>query len=171
MRILPKEGRFSITIEKNSDILILLESHSTPEVENVWEKEWGGRGLYSHGTAAARGITVLTSKENFEKIDNIYKDEEGRILIFDLTVADHSVTVCAIYAPNEDKPCFFRSVRNQLCQRQEHKILIGDFNLVLDVDMDRDNTYSNNNKAKEELENIMEEFSLKETWRERKPRQ
>ena len=54
-----------------------------------------------------------------------------------------------------------------LKSRQEHKIIIGDFNLTLDVDMDRLNTYCNNNNAKEEVINMMDQFYLKDVWRVR----
>ena len=49
--------------------------------------------------------------------------------------------------------------------RCEHKVIIGDFNLALDPELDRLNTYNNNNKAKRELENLMDEFYLKDVWR------
>ena len=56
-----------------------------------------------------------------------------------------------------------------LRERSEHKILIGDFNLTLDVDLDRYNTYCNNNRSKEELENLIEQFQLIDVWRSRNP--
>ena len=34
----------------NADLLIMQETHSTPEIENVWENEWGGKTIFSHGT-------------------------------------------------------------------------------------------------------------------------
>ena len=43
--------------------------------------------------------------------------------------------------------------------------MIGDFNLTLSVELDRLNTYYNNNKARDELEGIMDEFCLKDIWR------
>ena len=45
------------------------------------------------------------------------------------------------------------------------KVLIGDFNLVLDVEMDRKNTYCNNNKAMEEVKNLMDQYNLYDIWR------
>ena len=44
-------------------------------------------------------------------------------------------------------------------------MLIGDFNLTMNVEIDRLNTYNNNEKAKQELENIMEEFCMVDLWR------
>ena len=39
---------------KSTDILILQETHSTKEVESIWESEWGGKVIFNHGTGMAR---------------------------------------------------------------------------------------------------------------------
>ena len=149
----------------NADILVVQETHCTESQESIWTSEWGGKAIFSHGTNKARGIAVFTTKEMFTKIKNIYKDEEGRQIIFDLHEEDQYVTIAAIYAPNEDKPEFFKKLRQHLRNRLENKIIIGDFNLTLDVELDRKNTYCNNNRSKEELEDLMEEFMLQDIWR------
>ena len=153
----------------NADLLILQETHSTPDIEQVWENEWGGKIIYSHGTGAGRGIAVCISKELFKKIEKIYRDMDGRTIIFDIIEDSLCITVCAIYAPNKDEPSFFSGIGKLLQDRTEHKIIIGDFNLTLDVEMDRLNTYCNNNKALCEVENLIDEFSLKDIWRIQNP--
>ena len=149
----------------NADILIMLESHSSKDTENIWENEWGGKAIYAHGTTAARGIAIFATREIYQKISNIYKDEDGRVIILDITDNKQQITVAAIYAPNQDSPNFFQNLKKNLKERSEHKVIIGDYNLTLNVEMDRLNTYNNNNKAKEEVENMMEEFCLKDVWR------
>ena len=79
------------------------------------------------------------------------------------------ITVACIYAPNEDSPAFFSTLQELLMSRHEHKVIIGDFNLTLDVEMDRLNTYCNNNKAKEEVEQLMDTYYLHDIWRLRNP--
>ena len=91
---------------------------------------------------------------------NIYSDEEGRLIIVDLHTDENVVTIVALYGPNVDSPNFFAKIANELRQRQPHKILIGDFNLTLTVDIDRLNTFSNNTKARDEVLKLMEEFKL-----------
>ena len=68
---------------------------------------------------------------------------------------------------NQDSPDFFSSLGETLRERHENKIIIGDFNLTMDVEMDRENTYCNNNKARDEVFNICDRYCLKELWRER----
>ena len=98
-------------------------------------------------------------------VRNIEKDEEGRKIIFDLEQDDIIITIVAVYAPNQDTPIFFKKIKDTLAKRSELKLILGDFNLTLDVEMDRLNTYSNNQRSKEEVENIIEEFLLKDVWR------
>ena len=150
---------------QNADILILQETHSEKSSEHIWENEWGGNAIFSHGSSVARGVAIFTSKMIFRHLKNIYRDDEGRILVVDLHQDEHVVTLVVIYAPNQDNPSFFRTISNELKKREAHKIIIGDFNLTLDVDLDRENTYSNNNKSLGVVEEICEEFCLCDIWR------
>ena len=100
---------------------------------------------------------------------NIFKDILGRLIIVDLCINEQEITIAALYAPNEDSPQFFQELGRYLKERNEKKILVGDFNLVLDVELDRENTYCNNNRAKYQVEQLMDEFSLNDTWRNRNP--
>ena len=149
----------------NADILILQEIHSSVECEQIWENEWGGKIIFSHGSTSARGIAILTTKALYQSMSNVYKSVDGRVIILDISECGYIVSIVAIYAPNEDKPAFFQEIAAEIRVRSEHKIIVGDFNLVLDVEMDRENTYQNNNRAMEEVTSIMEEFSLKDIWR------
>ena len=149
----------------NADLLILQETHSTPEQEKIWQNEWGGKIIFSHGTSAARGVMICIKKEIIQNVQNIFTDEDGRIVIVDYKESEKVITIVAIYAPNEDSPNFFIKIGKLIAERSEHKIIVGDFNLVLDVELDRCNTYCNNNRAKEELENLSEEYSLRDIWR------
>ena len=154
---------------KNADILMIYETHSTPNIEHIWENEWGGKIIFCHGNSNSKGVAVLTSRSIYNNIDRIYKDSIGRTIIFDYTENEQKVTVVALYAPNEDCPKYFIDIVLILRERQENKIVIGDFNLALDLELDRKNTYYNNNKAKEEVLNMMDEFQLRDLWRIRNP--
>ena len=103
------------------------------------------------------------------KISNIHDNGDGRLLIFDIITEGHKITIVAIYAPNQDNPEFFVKLATVLRPRQEKKILVGDYNLTLNVDIDRKITYCNNNRAKEKVKEMMEEFSLNDVWRNQNP--
>ena len=89
------------------------------------------------------------------------------MIIFDIEYEGQFVSIAAIYAPNQDNPGFFEKVKGKLRDRHVHRILIGDFNLTLNVDLDRLNTYNNNTKARDVVERIMEEYEMRDVWRAR----
>ena len=149
----------------NADILIMQETHSTPECESIWEAEWGGKVIFTHGTTQAKGVAVFFKRGLFSHVENIFRDCEGRVVVFDWVENEHVVTIVALYAPNQDTPSFFEKISEMLKGRSEHKIVIGDFNLTLDVDLDRENTYSNNSRSKEKVEEMMEQYFMEDIWR------
>ena len=150
---------------KNADIIILQETHSSKECESLWTNEWGGDIIFNHGTSAARGVAILLPKGKMRDVKNVYKSEDGRVIVFDLWDSDCLITIAAIYVPNSDTPQFFSSLREILRTRQEHKIIVGDFNLTLEVELDRKNTYNNNNRSLVVIEDIIDEFKLVDVWR------
>ena len=81
-------------------------------------------------------------------MSNFYVDQQGRVIILNIKIGEQDITLVAIYAPNVDSSAFFREIEVNLTHRYEHKILIGDFNLTLDPELDRINTYCNNNRPR-----------------------
>ena len=150
----------------NADILILQETHSSEKTEEIWTNEWGGTAYYSHGTTAARGIAVFVVRNPQFKILNVDRDKDGRTIIFDIEENDQYITIAAVYAPNQDRPEYFSTIEKKLETRHENKIIIGDFNLTLDVEKDRKNTYYNNNKATEVVTDMMDQYNLRDIWRQ-----
>ena len=63
--------------------------------------------------------------------------QEVRFLIFDLTTNDVNMTLANIYAPNEDNPAFFEDLFYRLSDFNCDDIVIGDFNLVFDLEKDK----------------------------------
>ena len=108
----------------NADILIMYETHSTQECETIWESEWGGKAIFSHGTNQSRGVAVFVTKKLYANISNILSLNDGRVIVFDLKENDVVVTVAGIYAPNQDSSLFFESLADILKERSVHKIVV-----------------------------------------------
>ena len=125
----------------------------------------GGKQFLRMVLLKARGVAIFTSHEWYKKIRNVQKCDQGRYIILDVIINNDIITLVALYAPNEDNITFFHNIAHLLKERSEHKILIGDYNLTLNVELDRCNTYCNNNKAKEEVENMMNQYHLRDVWR------
>ena len=80
-----------------------------------------------------------------------------------------SIALCVIYAPNSDYPLFFEELETILTNYCANKIIIGDFNLVLDVSIDRHNSTHNNHQSCEKVKDIMNNLYLTDVWRDRNP--
>ena len=151
---------------KRADIIVIQETHSTRNNENVWINEWGNTILFDHGENNARGVCVLIKKGFTGTVSNVKISNQGRYIVFDLKVEGLDYTCVAIYAPNKDTPQFFREIDETLLNRGENKIIIGDFNLVLNEELDRAGSTYNNHKSKQALQNIIEHYELCEVWRD-----
>lgn len=102
-------------LKKNkTDLCLMQETYSTPEVEDIWRNEWGGKILYSHGTNHARGVMILVNPRLDITIKNIKTDDIGRIIIADVTIQDTPFNIVNIYSPNSEgnQVHFFNQLNN-----------------------------------------------------------
>ena len=166
-----KEKRCSIFnfYRNRADILCLQETHCVNEQEKIWLHEWGGKGIFSNDTGAARSVCILIHRNSNIHISNVRKDTDGRMLLCQLERDKISLEICNIYATNNDAPEFFSHLYNMCQERFDKLIIIGHFNLVMDTSIDRKGSEVNNKKALEVLENLAEEFLLQDIWRIRNP--
>ena len=76
-----------------------------------------------------------------------------------------------VYGPDRDTPAFYEELTEMVKEYQNHNIIIvGDWNLVLDPQLDCYNyKHINNPKAKESVENVTLELGLTDIWREANP--
>ena len=79
------------------------------------------------------------------------------------------INLINVYAPNIDSPSYFMSVAEMMDEGVENKLIIGDFNLVMDVNLDRLESTTNNKKAWTILSEIIQEFYLADVWRLQNP--
>ena len=75
-------------------------------------------------------------------------------------------TICNIYAPNDDNVDFFTNTMNAVEEcANGHIIIAGDYNMVLNPDIDATGRTSNNQKAMNYVNNYMDEMNLCDIWR------
>ena len=71
-------------------------------------------------------------------VRDLFLDNTGRFIICDIKTNEKLITLATIYAPNEDDSGFFERFHDHLRDFQCDDIIIGgDFNLVLDIDIDK----------------------------------
>ena len=152
---------------KKYGIYFLQDTHFTNKEEYYIRTQWGFDCIFNNFTSQSRGVAILFNN-NFEfQIHNIDRDEQGNKLILDITIEGKRLNLINIYGPNRDNPDFYTEISTFVKDNNNPTILAGDFNLVLDPDIDTKNYVNvNNPKAREELLNMITECNLVDTWRE-----
>ena len=99
----------------------------------------------------------------------VKSDNKGRYIIANCNIENYNFTLCGVYGPNKDVPEFYIDLFKELEMRGENKLVIGDYNLVMNAKMDRYMSNENNVKSKQIIEQFMTEFSLVDIWRIQNP--
>ena len=163
---------FNFYRKKQCQILCFQETHSDEETCEMWTHEWGGKAFYSHGTKQARGVAMLFDRQFQGKILKHEEDLDGRCIRCLIKCNDVQICVTVIYAPNKDSPTFFQEKIIRAHNWCEKMIVIGDFNLTLNTELDRktppgSKCVSNNEKAATKVKELMQELYLEDVWRSR----
>ena len=122
------------------DVILLQETHSTTTTQKYWIRSWKdlvgqeGRIIFSHGTSSTNGVAILIKKQMQLKIH--HRDTHGRMIAVELQ--DMDLKIWNIYAPNDGDATFFNFMEKQ--DVQEKHIVSGDFNAIMDPDLDRKTT-------------------------------
>ena len=150
---------------ERADIILLQETHSKLVDEQCWQNKWGANIIFNHGDTDARGVCVLLPRGFGGKVRNIKKDAEGRVICMQCIIENVNLTLLNIYAPNKDTPDFYGMITQFLQDSSPYVLMMGDFNLTFNSQLERLNTWKNNDKSKEALLNLIDEFSLCDIWR------
>lgn len=152
-------------------IVMLQETHSDPKVVKLWKSEWGGAMLCNHGQTNARGVAILIDRKLSHKILKTAKDTDGRVLAVKIQLENMIVTLASVYAPNRDEPIFFVNAF-QLIDSLENdlQIIAGDFNTVLDINLDLvGGKGCSNRKTREFINEFMQQNNIVDIWRIQNP--
>jgi len=157
--------------QREFDIILLQETHSSRSKAKSWIKEWNGNILYSHGKTNSTGVCILFKKDLVYDVLCTKRDRDGRILIIDIVIKGIRYSICNLYAPNDDVPEFFNTVFNMLLELDNENMIIGgDYNLVLNINMDKKGGRPvTHDKCKSCLESWMKELELIDIWRKTHP--
>ena len=99
-----------------------------------------------------------------------HSDVEGRLLICNVKIDETVLTICNLYAPNHDNPKFFKDVMCKIEQMSTENIIIGgDFNLVMNPEIDRYNSLTNHNKSLEVINAGIQHLNLTDVWQDHYP--
>ena len=153
-----------------NSIIFLQETHSKETCEHIWEKEWGSKIYFCHGTGSAKGVAILMPmKYNFD-VTELSKDNEGRMLALTCKVDANVFNIVNIYAPTKDKPTeqlkFIKELDENLPLGEVSSIIAGDLNTYLNPILDKDGgKIESQSKFAENLNFILNEYNILDIWR------
>ena len=119
------------------DIVCLQDTHFTKEQFNDIYTEWNGHCIHSTARSNARGVSILFNKKLDYTIHRQLCDENGNFVLIDLSVSKNRFTLATAYFPKSDKPTFIEHLFSAIDSFDNNSyMLCGDFNLVLDPEID-----------------------------------
>ena len=170
----PVKRRQVFQLCRDYDISCLQECHISTNTDLAsWRAEWGGRMFASFGTSSSCGSLILLPAGSPLEFSDPSTDSDGRIVSITLRGpgGGGGVRLCTIYAPSNPRSrrLFFAELAPHLTGSLP-VILTGDFNCVLDTDLDRrgSDTTSCGVGAKE-LGDLLSDLSLRDCWRSLNP--
>ena len=170
-----RKAVFGWVMRQQVDICFIQETYSTKEVENVWKKQWKGEMYFSHGSVHSRGVLVLIKNSLEFQIKSMRQDKEGRFIFLEALVQDQKFLLVNIYAPNKtsEQTYYFDKIKEELDNidiDDDCRIIIGgDFNVILDPDLDGWGGKPKLKESVKQIENICLLYDLVDIWRLRNP--
>ncbi|KAJ0022323.1 hypothetical protein NQD34_009813 [Periophthalmus magnuspinnatus] len=161
-----KKKIFSELHKLKPDICLLQETHlSNSDLDLLQFKEFNS--IYSSTyNSRQRGVSILIhNKLIFNHLSTI-TDPEGRYVIINGTMSNNKFTIVNIYGPNTDDPSFFHCIFSKL-NEASNIIIAGDFNTVLDSNLDRSHIAGHNRHwhSTDTIKQYMTDFGLGDSWR------
>ena len=151
---------------KQYDLILLQEIYSKELDEKQWSAEWGSKIWFAHGDSNSRGVAILFSKNCSVMVHNVILSPEGRYILLYLTWKKCKFLIANVYAPNKDSPQFMQEVFGKISKFTPHFAIIGgDFNLGIDVTVDRLGSTCNNDKAAKWLSDHLDNSDHVDVWR------
>ena len=159
-------------LRNKCDILCIQETHCSTEYETYWKNEWGGKAFWSNKDTKSRGVAILISPKCNIEVIKTFQDKNGRVIGLQYKENEELFALVNIYAPNDDDPNFFLEVFKLFEEHEGKRIIIGDFNVALNCKLDREPaTSKNNEKARNVIDQYMQDTFLEDVWRCRNPSQ
>ncbi len=163
---------FNYCRKQKADLFLLQETHGTKQVEMQWQHEWGGKILFSHGSNNSRGVAIIFRNGSNIDVKTVINDDEGRILIVKCVKDDLCFTLINVYAPNAEnlQTMFYKNLNDSFvdkyCYDDERIIIGGDFNCILNANLDKKGGHERiKENVVEKISDLIDNFDLVDVWR------
>lgn len=154
---------------KRYNIACLQDVHIDKKLYSHIKAEWGYTVILSskEGTNVNRGVMILINNNFACDIGRVLTDQNGNFIIMELKIQDKKILLVSLYGPNDDKPSFYRNIKQQIAGFEiENTIICGDWNLVLDPEKDTENyKHTNNPRARDEVLKFIDQDNYIDVYR------
>ena len=166
-----REQIFEWVKRNNYTVCLLQETHSGGGTHDAWQKEWGKEAFFSGTSNNSEGVGILINSKESYNILNYTEIISGRLQALEIKINENELIVINIYGPNNDDINIFSKLEKFIQENDEKTILIGgDFNTVLDENLDKHNGRTNTHKqCRNKLKHMIDTHNLIDIWREKYP--
>ena len=167
-----KRSELIHTLKNNkSNVFLLQETKLSAPLYNSLQFAWKNPLAYSSSGDSTKGVATLT--KNIQ-LNLIFADTEGRLIISSLVWNEKTVLLVNVYAPNDitQQNRYFSQVTNLLHQHtitDQVIILMGDFNCILDNELDRLSSSTYDRSPPTTLLSLINSYDLVDVFRELHP--
>ena len=166
-----REQIFTWLKDKKFDICLLQETHSEESRCDTWKQIWGKHCYFSGKSTNSEGVGILINQDLPYEILNYTELICGRVQSLELKMHEKPITIINIYGPNKDELNVFETLDMYIRSNDEKNFIIGgDFNTVLDTNLDKKNGRIDTHKlARQKIIDIIETHDLADIWRDKHP--
>ena len=162
-------------IDLQIDVVALQETHFASSLdERVFRNDFT---VYSsYGVPSGRGVSLLVKQSLNAVVDVIFRDDNGQLLVADLSVDEKQFRIVTVHAPNNTRKRrnFLKTLEPYLSD-PKRTILMGDWNSILDPEIDRAGKGNGgsgwNGNPDDTLINFLAEHRLVDRYRQDHPKE
>jgi exonuclease III len=157
--------------KQDADIIALQETHlGRSNDEWKWSREWDGQSYWTVAAGNSKGVALLFNRKQKIEIQNVVKEQTGRLISLSVKIADKMIRLVCIYSPNNDneRVKYFKSKIENHMDPEQYNILLGDFNCTL-KDEDRSGNLNRKEVGRDELVSLMKRQQLYDVFCKRHP--
>lgn len=158
---------FTFLKEKQFSFCFLQELHCKVGDDNKWDKEWKGDLFLSGNSSNSKGVGILIQEGFQYKLIEYKEIIEGRLQMLKLEIQGNAYVLSNLYGPNDDDVEFFNILDEIVISHNDQTLIVGgDFNTVLNFQIDKLNGRKNTNiKCSQKLNTLIENNDLHDIWR------
>ena len=166
-----REQIFTWLKEKQFSICLLQETHSGDGTHDLWAKEWGIKSFFSGKKTNGEGVAILINSNLLYTINGYKEIIVGRLQAVELTINDKELVILNVYGPNTDDLVYFNTLETYLKENTDKNIIIGgDFNTVLNIELDKKNGRTDTHKlCRTHLNALTKTYNVIDIWRSKHP--